>query len=244
MIDASLIWLFFAAIPVGIFGIVVGGNAIISFMAFQILFPWMTFAEIFSNTKLGNILRNGSSLITLRKDVDYKRIRSLFIALGLGGIVGALLIVDISQTMVVPILLVGYLVVEFSDRLARFISNRMYYIITFLVGLYGGIFGAGVSLLLVSLIRIKYHDDKSIFKTRADAIFLEMYFSILALAVFIYYGLLIIPIALTWAAGSIIGGYIGGALLKRTGKLSGATQRNILRGAFLFAIAEATWQLT
>lgn len=243
MIDSSLVWLFFAAIPVGVFAIIIGGSAALAFAVFQILFPGMAIGSILSNTELGSVLRNGTSLIALRKDVDFKRIGSLLFALGAGAIVGALLIVDVSESMIVPILVIGFLVVEFSDRIARHISNRTYIVITFLVGVYGGMFGAGISLLLVSLIRIKYSNDSNIYKTRADAIFLEIYFAALALAVYIYYGLLVLPIALTWAAGAIIGGYFGGRLLKRTGKLSGVAQKNILRGAFAFAIAESLWHL-
>ncbi len=243
MTDLSLVWLFLAAIPVGMFAIIIGGAAVLSFAVFQTLFPGMALAAIVGNTELGSVLRNGSSLISLRKDVDYKRISSLLLALGTGAIIGALLIVDVTQIMIVPILALGFLVMEFSDRIARLITGRTYIVMTFLVGIYGGMFGAGVSLLLVSLIRIKYSVDADIYKTRADAIFLEISFAVLALMVFIYYGLIILPIALTWAAGAIIGGYLGGVLLKRTGRLSGSAQKNILRGAFAFAIGEAVWHV-
>ena len=138
--------------------------------------------------------------------------------------------------MILPILALGFLMRKFSDRIARLVTNKTYVVITFLVGMYGGMFGAGVSLLLVSLISIKYSVDADIYKTRADAIFPEISFAVLALMVLVYYGLIILPIALTWAAGAIIGGYLGGVLLKRTGKLSGTAQKNILRGAFAFAI--------
>lgn len=239
--DLTLLLLFLAAIPVGVMGIVIGGAGAVSVTVFQVLFPEMALGAVIGNIKLGSAVRSACSLISLRQDIEYRRVIPLILPLGAGTVLGAMAIAHISQFAVIPILLVGWLATEFSERVARVISPRIHLISTFLIGIYGGFFGVAISLLIVSLIRIRYTDERSLYTTRANAVFLEIWVFVIAVCVFLVYGLLSFSIALTWAAGGMIGGYFGGIILKRTGRMSAATQRSILRFAFGFAIVEAIW---
>ena len=237
--ELELIILFFAAIPIGIFGVVVGGNATLSFPTFQVLFPEMTLGAIVGNIKPGSVVRNIMSLIPLRHDIDFAAVRFLLVPLLLGSVAGALLVADMSQSIILPVLILGFLVVEYARRLEKYITKHIHFLMTFLTGMYGGVFGAGISLLIVALMHIKDGDDENLYKTRANALFLETFFTTVAVMVFVSYGLVVPHIMLTWLGGSLIGGYLGGIILKKTGKLSGHTQRTILRGAFIFAICVA-----
>lgn len=239
--ELSLVLLFLAAIPVGVMGIVIGGAGAVSVTVFQVLFPDMALGAVIGNIKLGSAVRSICSLISLRKDIEYRRVMRLIFPLGAGTALGAMAIAHISQFAVIPILIVGWLAVEFSERVAQVISPRVHLLATFLVGIYGGFFGVAISLLIVSLVRIRYTDERSLYVTRANAIFLELWVFVIAVCVFLLYGLLSLPVALSWAAGGVIGGYVGGVVLRRTGRLSPTTQRNILRFAFSFMILEAIW---
>jgi len=239
MIESTLIILFLAAIPIGIFGIVVGGNASLSFPLFQVLFPEMTLGAIVGNTKPGSLIRNITSIIPLRREIDYKMVKLLLLPLVLGSTVGAFFVAHMSQAIILPMLVIGFLVVEYAHIVAKYITDKIFFLATCVTGMYGGIFGAGISLLIVALMRIKGADDTDLYRTRANALFLEIFFTTTAVVVFLSKGLVLPQIALVWITGSIIGGYLGGIILKRTGKLSGQMQRNILRSAFIFAICVA-----
>ncbi len=243
MIDPTLIILFLAAIPIGICAIVFGGTMFFSVPVFQILFPEMTLGALIGNIKPGSVVRNVASLLPLRHDINYRGLLFLLIPLALGSVVGAFGIVHMSQAFVLPILLIGFLITEYAKSIEKFVPPTLYVAITFLVGAYGGIFGAGISLLIVALLRIKQNDDQAIYKTRADALFLETVLTALSVGVVMYAGLFSLPIALTWAAGAIIGGYCGGLILKRSGSLSGNIQKLVLRGGFAVAVLIAASQL-
>lgn len=151
----------------------------------------------------------------------------------------AWMVSHVTQTWIVPALLIGWIIVEYAEAVSRFITQRLRFALAYLVGMYGGVLGAGVSLLIVGLLRLETTDQGDIYKLRAHALLLETFFTSMAVLVFIFQGLVHWEIASVWIAGALIGGYIGGHLLAYTGKLSGALQQNILRAAFIFALAVA-----
>jgi|GEM_PF-1896087 len=235
----ELLLIFLAAIPIGIFGILIGGNAVLSIPLFQILYPEMTLGAIIGNIKPGSVVRNIASLVPVWRDLNYRTIAPLLIPLVAGSAIAALLVSSVSQAWVLPVLMLGWLVVEYAPKLAHRISPNIQWAGAWLVGMYGGVLGAGVSLLILSLLRIQNPAGDDIYLLRAHALWLETLFTSAAVAVFLYQGLVFWPIALVWLVGALIGGYVGGRLLKYTGRLSGRTQTRILRAGFVFAIAVA-----
>jgi len=199
----------------------------------------MTLGAIIGNIKPGSVFRNLSSLPPLWKHIGLKKTVPFVLPLALGSAVGAFGITHVTQEVVPFVLLFGLLVVEGAPLIAAYITTRTEMLSSFAVGAYGGIFGAGISLLIVALMRLRETDDSKLISVRADALFLETFLAAVSVSVFLFSGLISFPIALTWILGASLGGYLGGKLLNYTGKLSGDMQKNIVRIAFVIAILVA-----
>lgn len=243
MLTTELLIVLLTGIPIGIFGVVFGGNMFLSFPLFQWLFPQMSIGAIVGNIKPGSVVRNMAALWPLRKEIDYQLVNTLLIPLGLGSIVGAALIANLSQVFIVPILIFGWLAFEFAPKLTHLITPSRLWLSAVTIGGYGGIFGAGISLMLVSLLRLRDAKTKTVLNTRTDALYLETILTLISIGVFLSFGLIEWPIMLAWAVGALIGGYLGGKLLKQTGKFSSQTQKRVVTIAFLIAIVVAVWRL-
>lgn len=226
-----------SAVVIGIFAVVFGGTLFLSLPLFQILFPDMVLGALVGNLKFGSVLRNATALVPLRKELD-PSVWPLGLALCAGSLIGAIGIANLTQMIVPIVLVVGILVSENAKRIT--IPEAGFWIGAFLVGVYGGILGAGIMLLVLALLQIHYME---ITAARANALMLEMCLSAIAVVVFIGFDLLSWPIAITWAIGGMAGGYLGGHIVKHTGKLSPAWQQWLIRAAFAIAIVVAVWRL-
>jgi len=243
MISIELLTVLLAGIPIGIFGVVFGGNMFLSFPLFQWLFPGMSVGAIVGNIKPCSVVRNVVALWPLRNEIDYRLVNSLLLPLGLGSIIGAAAITNLSQAFIIPILILGWLTFEFADRLSRFLTPSRLWFGATAVGAYGGIFGAGVSLILVSLLRLRDAEVKAMLHTRTDALYLETILTLISVGVFLSFGLIDWPIMLAWATGALLGGYLGGKLLTYTGTFSPQTQKRVVTVAFVIAIVVALWRI-
>jgi uncharacterized membrane protein YfcA len=224
--------LLFSAIVIGTFAVLFGGTLFLSLPLFQILFPEMSLAALVGNIKLGSVVRNATALIPLWSFIQ-KDIVPLAAVLCTGSVLGALLVTEVSLYWVPAVLIVGWLVSERAGKIT--LSKNLYWLAACTIGVYGGILGAGIMLLIVALLQLRHE----LVHARANAVALELSVSAVAVLVFLQLSLIEWTIALTWAAGGIIGGYLGGALLAKTGSLSGETQRWLLRAAFVLALVVA-----
>lgn len=232
----TLLWLFLSGIPIGIFAIVFGGTMFLSLPVFQILFPELAMGAIIGNIKMGSVIRNLGAVFVLRKDISLKGIWPLFTLFCGGAVLGAISIANVSQVFIPPAIIAAILISEFSKQISSHIPKPIFYLAVLLTGMFGGIIGAGISILILALLRIRIHEDHRIHHVRSLAIFTELLLTIAAVVVFWIQGQLIFSIWIAWAAGSIIGGFIGGKLIHYTGKLNPKTQKIALRAVFAFAL--------
>lgn len=237
----TTVLLFGAAIPIGIFGVVFGGNLFLSLPLFQIMFPDMVLGAMIGNIKPGSIVRNLASLAPLRNQIMVKATLSFAAALCVGSLSGALLItyLSASKVFVIPILVLGWLVMTYAPRLGHYVSHTGFMLAAFLVGMYGGIFGAGISLLIVALLRIRHGTDSELLFVRANSLYLETILTFVSVFIFLQKGLINWRFALVWAIGSVIGGYLGGKILARTGKMKPSVQKAIFHVSFGIAVTVA-----
>jgi len=201
------------------------------------MFPELTLGAMLGNLKVGSVVRNATALIPLWRQLD-PRLWRLAIPLCLGSTAGALSVTGVSQTLIPIVLTIGLLVNEVTSHLR--LGNRSFYICAFIVGIYGGILGAGIMLLILTLVHLR---STELSRARANAICLELILSLVAVLVFWKFALIIPDIAIVWTLGSLMGGYIGGHIVHRTGKLPALWQKNLVRLAFVVALTVSLWRV-
>jgi len=241
---SQLFLLFLFAIPIGIYAILFGGALFLSLPLFQILFPGALVGSIVSNIKVGSVFRNGMALYGGREALSFSfnKTTKVAIPLVLGTIVGSLGIISLSQIFIIPILIIAIIVTEISGTTISLIPNYFYTFLAFLTGFYIGIFGAGSFVSIVALLHIK-NTEKNIAKIRMEALLLEFILAIISVSIFFFGGRINISVAFAWTAGSLIGGYLGGKIVKHTAKLSSKKQKYLLRITFALALIIALWNV-
>jgi uncharacterized protein len=232
----ELLWLFFLAIPIGAWAVFLGASMFLSLPLFQVLFPQMSLAFWIANIKVGSLFRNGVAVFAAREKLDVKKAMIVTVPVVIGSIVGAQFAVSFPQIFVIPIIVVAILLTEFSATFQRFMTGRVFLIAAFLVGVYGGIFGAGVSLFIWALLKSKTVKDFDLANVRTDGLFIEGLLTLSAVLVFFFNGQINWPVALVWSAGSMIGGFFGGKIIKVSGKWESSTQVWLLRLSFVVAL--------
>lgn len=241
--NTDLLWVFLSSIPIGIFAIVMGGTMFLSIPVFQILIPEFTLGAIVGTVKVGRVLGNAIALAPLKKNIQPKKILFLSLILCITGAIGALGLTSVSNSYILPAILIAMLVMEGAPWLSTKMNRSWLTIAAIAVGIYGGFIGAGTSLIILALLRLYTPGDEKIVEVRSQGIYLEMINSAAAVAVIAFSGILVTPIWLAWTAGSIIGSYIGGIIIERTGKMPPHIQKWMLRAVFLFAICVAVWRM-
>ncbi len=105
----------------------------------------------------------------------------------------------------------------------------------FLIGVYGGYFGAGIGILMLAAYGILGFSN--IHQANAIKNLNGMFINGIAAAIFIYQGLIHWPIAIVMAVGAILGGYAGAGTARRLG------QKNVRRLVILIGLALAAKML-
>lgn len=239
----QLFLLFLFAIPIGMYAILLGGALFLSLPLFQILFPGAYLGSIVGTIKVGSVFRNAMALYGGRELLTFSFKKTLRIALPLiiGTVIGSLGIVSLPQIFIIPILILAIAISEASNTLINVIPHSLYLLFSFLTGFYIGIFGAGSIISLVTLVQLKNTENKNIAQVRMEALLLEFLLAVLAVSIFFFVGRINITVAIAWTAGSLIGGYLGGRVIKHTGKFSTKTQKLFLRITFAVALLIALW---
>lgn len=166
-----------------------------------------------------------------------RRLRWLVPAGALGGLVGGLLLLNTSERLfreLVPFLILmaaGLLAVQ--DRVRAWLVRRLDKSgrghvneawaagPVFLAAIYGGYFGAGLSVIVLAVLGLVLDDNL----TRLNALKQAIAFSvnITAAVFFLFSGQVVWPAAVVMAAGALLGGALGG-------RLAGRVQPGTLRG--------------
>src|SRR3989344_3804303 len=218
---------------IGVLSVIFGGGMFFSVPLMRVLFPGITFGAIVGNVKVGSLFRSIGSTFSTRHEIEYRRNIEVIVIAFAGTILGAFLISHLDQRWLLPAAFLAILVVEFAPRLSRLITARTFRVASFITGLYAGTFSAGLGIVLVALLRLKHPEDTSIAFVKVQARFVEFILAVAAVMTHWVAGNLIAAIWVPWAIGSIIGGVVGGMILRHMMQWSGAVQKGILRASYL-----------
>ena len=154
----------------------------------------------------------------------------------LGGVTGAWLLLTTGQerfSQIVPFLVLAATVLfMLNGPLGRWLRRRAaesggaqgrlhdgagFFVAQFLVGVYGGYFGAGIGILMLAVLGLVGLTD--IHEMNAVKVWGALLINVIAAAIFAIKGVVLWPLALVMAVGAIIGGYAGSRLALRVGQV-------------------------
>ena len=221
----SLLFLFGIAFAASIANSVVGGGTFLTF-------PALVFAGV------PPVVANATSSVALTPGVfasgfayreDLKRLaglldlRWIFAASLAGGLLGAFLLThtpdSIFLTLAPWLLLFATLLFTFGRPVNVWLRKRVrlgqagVFAIQFLIGIYGGYFGAGIGILILALLGVYGLSDLSAMNGLRTLLAASM--NLVAIPAFILGGIVDWPDALVMAVAAILGGYAGAAVARR-----------------------------
>lgn len=139
----------------------------------------------------------------------------------IGSIIGAKLAIDISEELFRQILaavMIGVLILMVVDPTKRMkfdeqhmspLRTAMLLITFFFIGIYGGFIQAGVGFLLMSGLLVHGLD---LVRINAVKVFVVLFYTIAALAVFVWHDQVNYPLGIALAVGNSVGGWFGAHL--------------------------------
>lgn len=223
--------IFAAAFAAGMINSVAGGGTLLSFPALI----WLGRDPIIANATSTVALWPGSlgGLLGFRRELQSSRRWSLWLAIPslLGGAIGAFLLLRTPSgtfAMIVPYLILGAtLLLAAQEQITKKLRlssperpSRAWWtgalFFQFLVGIYGGYFGAGIGILMLAALGLLGLTDihemnglKNLFALLINGI---------AAAYFIVSGAVIWIDVLVMAMAAILGGYFGAGVARRLGR--------------------------
>ena len=231
--------LFLGGILINIFGSLFGGGLFLSVPFVSLLFPGISIASTIGNIKMGSLFRGAGFIAAVWREIEYKKYLPFLFLLFSGTVLGVLAISALDKKWLLPLLCFSIFFVEIAPKIASKISKKIFLGGGFLVGIYYGFFGPGIHLLILGMLRTQNPQESEIAKNKMQAIFLETMIGFWAIFMHFSQGHLVARIWICWAAGSLVGGVLGGKILKKVGKMPGETQNLILRISFVIALLAA-----
>jgi hypothetical protein len=233
---AGLGWLALMAFAAGLVNAIAGGGSLLSFPALLATGLPPLAANVTNTVALapGYV---GAALAQRRHlQGQGGRLRLLLLAALLGGVVGAVLLLNSSERLfsaLVPwLILSGSLLLALQEPLRQWLqrrdtaraqpqADRLATLPVFLASVYGGYFGAGLSVILLALLAITLEDDLTRLSGLKQVLALA---SNLAAALLF---LLVAPVAFLPAVVMALASVAGGAA---GGRLAGRLNPQLLRG--------------
>lgn len=228
-----------AALAAGAVNALAGGGTLITF-------PMLTavgLPAVAANVTNTVALSPGYLGATLAQAKDLrdqrKRMWLLLPASALGGIAGGVLLLNTGERLfrdLVPYLIIlastllavqdpvrAWLVRRAGERGTAVTSDKAAILPTFLAAIYGGYFGAGLSVIVLAVLGLSLDDSL----TRLNALKQAISFSvnITAAIFFLFSGKVVWSAALVMAVGALIGGTLGGRL---AGRIQPAVLRKVV----------------
>jgi uncharacterized membrane protein YfcA len=229
MTDQALVYLLLclAALAAGAINSVAGGGTLLTFPSLMRIMD-----AVSANATSTVALLPGS----LAGSVGYRRelyaCRRLVIVLlapsALGGVIGALLVTRFPQSVfesLVPWLILTaallFLVQGPIKRLTgasahgppRTGTTMLVVVGQFLIAVYGGYFGAGIGILMLSV--LPFMGTKTIHETNAAKTLLAALINSVTVVVFVIEGVVVSKYALAMAIAAVVGGYLGAHYARR-----------------------------
>lgn len=219
----------FSAIAAGLVNALAGGGTLITFPTLMAIGLSSISANVTNTVALCPGFLGGT--IAQSRDLQGQKQRILIVipAGVLGGLTGGLLLLRTSEklfTSLVPFLiLIASALLAVQNPARNWLARRLeqgkaakipeYWIFlpVFLGAIYGGYFGAGLSVVLLSVLGLVLNDNL----TRLNALKQVIAFSanIAAAVLFAFSGKVNWPIGLVMAVGALLGGSLGGRLASR-----------------------------
>lgn len=188
-----------------------------------------------------------SSAVAYREELRPRKRALLPLALlvMVGGVVGALLVVSLPETVfeaVVPWLILSAVVlVALQPTITRRLRGRVHHLTrrardlplwVWLMGVYGGYFGAGQGVMYMAVLGLRYDDDVQ--QSNAAKNLFAGLANVAAAVVFIAAGRVVWPFVVALWVGSLVGGYYGGRVARR---IPDVVLRGIVVAVGLYAAA-------
>lgn len=240
MSDPAVVYpiLCLTAFAAGAVNSVAGGGTLLTFPALQITFRRLP--EIVTTIGAG-VAANATSTVALlpgslagafgyRKELaECRRLVIVLLAPSIvGGAVGSLLVTEFPPTVfdaLVPwLILTAAIVFLLQGPIKRlggisphgvpsWKTSLAVVIGQFFIAVYGGYFGAGIGILMLSV--LPFMGTRSIHETNAAKTLLAACINGVTVVIFVVKGLVIWPYALSMAVAAIVGGYVGARLARR-----------------------------
>ena len=235
----ELLLIALASVAAGAVNALAGGGTLITFPALTAVgIP--TVAANVTNTValcpgyLGATLAQRADILDQRR-----RLWFLLPAAALGGLAGGLLLLNTSERLfreLVPyLILLAALLLAVQEPLRRWLVARTAgsqdrrpreawaAVPVFLAAIYGGYFGAGLSVIILAVLGLALDDSL----TRLNALkqVVALVTNLTAALLFVFSGQVVWPAAVVMAVGSLIGGALGGRL---AGRVQPATLRRVV----------------
>ena len=223
-----------AAMGAGFVNALAGGGTLISFPVLTgvLLAMGVPGAAVAANVTNTVALVPGylGATFAQSRDLRGQRARAwiLLPAAAIGGAIGGLLLLNTGEKLfraLFPFLILGASgllalqdpvrrwVTRRADKSGAAISERWAALPVALAAVYGGYFGAGLSVIVLAVLGLTLEDSL----TRLNALkqFIAFTTNVTAAAFFVFSGMVVWPVALVMAAGALAGGAIGGRLAGR-----------------------------
>jgi uncharacterized membrane protein YfcA len=233
----SIILLLFAALAAGLFNALAGGGSIFTFPALVAIGIPPIVANVTNTIALCPGYVGG--VLAQRRDLagQGRRMLLLLPVAAAGGIAGALLLTrtsDATFRALVPVLvLAACFLLAVQDRLRALLQGRHARIAlgwavppVLLAAVYGGYFGAGLSVMFLAMIGLAIDDNLTRLNALKQA--MSLVTNIAATLWFAATAEVVWPAAAVMAVGALIGGALGGRL---AGSVRPATLRMIVIAA-------------
>jgi len=224
----ELVFLFLMALFGGAVNVTIGGG-------WFVIFPSLIFRGIKPVTGTATttiILLSGflasSKPIKKTEEISKRHFNYMVLACTMGGVTGAFLLIAFShkafETIAPFLLLCSWILFTFFNQIQNYFNSEFALkkefsyshkklIPIFLLGIYGGYFGAGMGMIIFIL--YSFYGIKNNDTLERLALFLVGANNGLAVLIFTCSGLIFWPFALVMITGSILGGYLGNAFKEK-----------------------------
>lgn len=230
-----------AAVAAGLINALAGGGTLISFPVLMAVGIPAVSANVTNTVALvpGYL---GGTLAQSRDLQDQKKRLWVMVPAGLlGGLVGGILLLRTGEklfTDLVPFLiLIASTLLAIQNPVRAWLARRIEqgkaapasdvwaFLPVFLGAIYGGYFGAGLSVIVLAVLGLALNDNL----TRLNALKQVIGFAtnVAAALFFVFSGKVVWGVALVMAAGALLGGWLGGRL---AGRVKPATLRTLVVG--------------
>jgi uncharacterized protein len=218
-----------SAIGAGFINAIAGGGSLVSFPALIALGIPDVAANITNTVALCPGYLGGAIAQRSQLSGQARRLWLLVPAGIIGGITGALILMFISGNVfhiLVPLLILfASLLLAVQDRVRKWINDHSArkgffgsersgaFFPVCLSAVYGGYFGAALSVLVLAALGLFYDDSLTRLNALKQCISLSI--NVAAAVVFLFSGLVVWPLAVVMAIGALAGGALGGTLAER-----------------------------